>query len=271
MGQGFNTDMMDDLGTDEDEYIPGNEPDFATQFRESLPEDQRAEFDRTFIPKSDLTRMRQKDTATVRTLEERLSRIETGVSQSQQSRGNGNGNGAPDEIQSLLDKHGIDAEKAGPFREMMQEFAHSVTKQAVNATIGQMSPFINGVTNDVHARNLSQAKQTLTSNLGKGVEKLWPDVEEKCRQELQEGRPVDPEFVLRQLYPEDYYNLVASAQSRKRRQVQQQSQSQGMEGMVSQRRTKVFPEMGGRDTKDTVPKGINPAELTASVLKEMRL
>lgn len=270
MGTGLNTNMLDDLGTDEDVDVLDNEPDFVSAFRDSLPEDQRAEFDRNFIPKADVTRMRQKDTDRLRSLEERIDQLAQGSQRAQQSSG-GNGQGTPDDLQALLEKHGIAGEDKAALRDLFLEYGQSVTQRAVNATLGQMAPFINGVTNDVQARNLAQAKQHLTNNLGKGVEKLWGDVEERCRREMAQGRAVDPETVLRSLFPDEYYNLVASAQSRKRRQAQQQSQSRGMEGMVTQRRSTVFPQTTGRDTSQQEPKGLDASELTASVLKEMGL
>lgn len=262
MGQGIDTDTLDDLGTDD----IVTDSDLAGRFRESLPEDQRAEFDRLYVPKAELTRMRQRDTENIRTMEERLARIEQGGVQKHP------GDGVTDEIQGLLVKHGIEADgQSKAFHDMMIELTHATTQKAVDATIARLSPFINGVTQDVQTRQLSQVKQSLVNDLGKGVEKVWPEVEEAALRELRAGRPVDPELLLRRQHPEAYRRLVAASEERKRRQAQDRTRSGGMEGMVTHTRNTVFPKAGGRETNEPVFRGLDADQICADVRREMGL
>lgn len=113
---------------------------------------------------------------------------------------------------------------------------------------------------------LKERKQALRSELGKGLDKIWPEVEKLSRQ-----YETDPEQILNQHFRSDYRKLVASSVANENRKQRDTQRTNTMEGGAMFRNAP--PLTGGPSRSapktDAAPKRKSITDIANEVLRDV--
>lgn len=267
--------QIEDFGTLDDVR---NDPAPLDRYLEGMPPEVRKDFEGKYIPKSEFTRMRQEDRDEVKSLRSELEQIKQTF---RQPAGNGSATPSADmdpateAFSKTLTEFGIaeegqmaDLHKALTAAQRAALRAHG--QQVFQATLQQLGPFIQGFTSDYQDRKLSESRNNLEKKLGKEtVEKLWPEVRRKATELLKQGKNVDPESLMRDLYPDQYEEALARSYLNRRRREKEHANRISMEGMHRTVRSTAMPMSEGGETKDQPFTGIDTDDLCRRVMQEV--
>lgn len=196
----------------------------------NVPQEELARMDELFVPAAEFTKLRQQDKADINAMNQRLVAIEQRPAQ-QQADG---GQQSVDPIDAAMVKRGYNREENPKVYGQIRDMVEMAREQAEQSVAARYDPTMNMLAGNTVDQKVQQLRTQLTSQLGDGVERYWPEVEQKARESLQYGFTPDPVAIMRTVDGDAYNKLFYEAETKRREQANKDALSSTSEGFVKQ-------------------------------------